>query len=192
MSLRPQGGNVAGGIEGLSMSSWRDDPKADLAVRLAVAIPAAVAGMVILVQGLRMGAFAAAGAMLVAAACFVLAGIMIAPWVAERVGNAGAGVLYPDRHFAGPQAIFSLAEGKRAQGLPRDALTEYERVLAEHPDEVGCFVAMMDIAARDLHDPVLAEGFYRRGNGQLTDPEARQQLREAHDEILKDFQSPAP
>lgn len=174
------------------MGTWRDDPKLDLAVRLAVAVPALVIGMVILVQGLRAGALAAAFAMLLATACFVVAGIMIAPWVAERLGNAGAGILYPDRRFTGPQAIHSLAEGKRAQGLAREALAQYERVLAEHPQDLPCFVAMMDTAARDLRDPVLAQGFYRRGSEQLTDPKDLAQLRAARDEILKDFQSPPP
>ena len=113
MSLRAQGGTGAVGGKGLSMSSWRDDPKADLAVRLAVAIPAAVAGMVVLVQGLRMGAFAAAGGMLVAAS-FVLAGIMIAPWVAERVGNARRRVSTPTGASRG-RAIFSVGPN-----VPRD------------------------------------------------------------------------
>jgi len=169
------------------VASWRDDPKKDLAVRLTVALPALLAGLGVMVGGLRVGGLAAAGALLVATACFIVAGIALAPWVAERCGSAGAAIIFPDRHFARPQAVLSLAEGKRAQGLPREALAEYERVLLEHPDEVRCFVGMMDIAVRDLHDPVLAEGFYRRGCEELTDRDALEQLRQAHEEILRDF-----
>ena len=169
------------------MSSRLEDPKIDLMIRLAVAIPLLLAGMRCMVSAMRMGGFAAVGPMLVAAACLIGAGAMIAPWVAQRCGNLAGGLLYPDRKFDRPQPVFSLAEGKRTQGLPREALAEYERVLLEHPQETRCYVSMMDIAARDLRDPVLAEGYYRRGSAQLTDPEALRLLGEARDEILRDF-----
>ena len=45
----------------------------------------------------------------------------------------------------------------------------------------------MDIAARDLQDPTLAEGFFRRARAQLSDRTALARLQAAHDEILQDF-----
>jgi len=163
-----------------------EDPRIDLVIRLAVAAPLALAGIATMVAGLHAGGLAAAGAMLLAAACFIGAGIMLAPWVAARIGAAAGGVFFPDRHFDRPQPVFSLAEGKRAQGKPREALAEYERVLLDHPQEVRCYIAMMDTAVRDLHDPALAEGYYRRGHDALAAPEATAGLDRAHEEILRD------
>lgn len=175
------------------MRSWRwlgqrtEDPRVDLAIRLVVAVPLAVLGLMAMVSALRTGGFAAAGYVLFAAACFVGAGAMVAPWMAARIGNAAAGILYPDRHFDRPQPVFSLAEAKRAQGKPREALDAYELVLLEHPQEVRCYIAMMDTAARDLHDPTLAEGYYRRAGECIAEAKALTQLRQARDEILQDF-----
>lgn len=163
-----------------------EDPRIDLAIRLAVAVPLAVAGIAVMVAGLRCGGLAAAGAMLVAAACFIGAGIMVAPWVAARIGNAAGGLFFPDRHFDRPQPVLSLAEGKRVQGRPMEALAEYERVLLEHPQETRCYIAMMDTAVRDLHDPALAEGYYRRGREALTATAAVASLDQAREEILRD------
>jgi hypothetical protein len=166
---------------------WSEDPKVDLAIRLGVAIPLAGLGLVNMVIAARSAGLGAVGFVLIAAACFIGAGIAVAPWVAARLGNAAAGIIYPDRHFDRPQPVFSHAEAKRAQGLPREALAEYERVLAEHPEEVRCYIAMMDVAGRDLRDPTLAEGYYRRACDSITDAGALAQLRQAHDEILQDF-----
>lgn len=174
------------------MRRWHEDPKLDLAVRLGVAVPLLLAGFSIMLAGLRAGGYAAAFSLPLATACFVGAGTMIAPWVAQRFGNLAGGVFFPDRQFDRPQPVFSLAEGKRAQGQPREALAEYERVLLEHPQELRCYISMMDTAARDLRDPVLAEGYYRRGLAQITDAAPRQQLTAARDEILRDFTPPAP
>ena len=173
------------------MSRWYEDPKLDLMVRLAVAIPLLLAGLMIMVAGLRAGGMTAAFSLPLAVACFVGAGVMIAPWVAQRFGNLAGGLFFPERQFDRPQPVFSIAAGKRAQGQPREALAEYERVLLEHPQESHCYVSMMDIAARDLRDPILADGYYRRGAAQLTDAEALRRLRQARDEILQDFQPPS-
>jgi hypothetical protein len=172
-----------------TMSRWYEDPKLDLAVRLAVAIPLLLAGLWVMVAGLRAGGLTAAFSLPLATACFVGAGVMIAPWIAERCGNLAGGLLYPDRTFDRPQPVFSIAEGKRAQGQPREALAEYEQVLLEHPQELRCYISMMDIAARDLRDPLLAEDYYRRGAGLITEPQTLRKLREARDEILRDFPS---
>lgn len=171
-----------------SVSQWSENPRNDLLARLAVAVPLLVGGLAVMVAGLRLGGFAAAGAMLMAAACFIGAGLLLAPWVAQRLGGLAGGLFFPDRQFERPQPVFSIAEGKRVQGQPLEALAEYERVLQEHPQESRCFVSMMDIAARDLRDPTLAEGYYRRGAAQITAPEVRRQLRAARDEILRDFE----
>jgi hypothetical protein len=171
------------------MSGWYEDPKLDLLVRLAIAVPLFVVGICTLVGGARLGGFAAAGAVLLAAACFIGAGIAIAPWVAQRCGNLAGTIFYPDRHFDRPQPVFSIAEGKRTRGLPHEALAEYERVLLEYPQETRCYISMMDIAARDLRDPALAEGYFQRSVAQISDPDAVKQLRQARDEILRDFQS---
>ena len=174
------------------MSRWYEDPKTDLTIRLVVAIPLLLAGIVIMVMGLREGGLGAALSLVMATACFYGAGIMIAPWVAQRFGDLAGGLFFPDRKFDRPQPVFSIAEGKRTQGQPREALAEYERVLLEHPAEIRCYVGMMDIAARDLRDPVLAEGYHRRGAEQITDPDTLQRLSEARDEILRDFQVADP
>lgn len=170
------------------MPRWHEDPKLDLLVRLAVAVPLLLAGLVIMVTGLRAGGWTAAFSLPLATACFVGAGVMIAPWVAQRCGNLAGGLFFPDREFDRPQPVFSIAEGKRAQGQPREALAEYERVLLEHPQECRCYISMMDIAARDLRDPLLADGYYRRGVAQIVDPETLRRLGEARAEILRDFQ----
>ncbi len=169
------------------MGRWTDDPRADLALRLAGAVPLALAGLAVMVGGLRTGGLAAAGAMLLAAACFIGAGLLMAPWVAARAGGAAGTIFFPDRRFDRPQPMYSLAEGKRTQGKPREALAEYERILLEHPADVRCYIAMMDIAARDLRDPALAEGYFRRGTEAVAEPRAAADLRRARDEILRDF-----
>ncbi len=168
------------------MPRWHEDPRTDVTVRLAVAVPLLLAGTVIMVKGLRAGGWTAAFSLPLATACFVGAGAMIAPWVAQRCGDLAGGLFFPDRQFDRPPPVFSIAEGKRANGQPREALAEYERVLVEHPQESRCYVGMMDIAARDLRDPVLAEGYYRRAAAQLTDTAALAQLAAARDEILRD------
>jgi hypothetical protein len=170
------------------MPRWYENPRTDLAIRLAVAVPLLLAGIAVMVGGLRAGGWTAAFSLPLAVACFVGAGAMIAPLLAQRLGDLAGGLFFPNRSFDRPQPVFSIAEGKRAQGQPREALAEYERVLLEHPQESRCYISMMDIAARDLRDPALAEGYYRRAAEQITDSETRRRLAEARAEILRDFQ----
>ncbi|MBN2452533.1 MAG: hypothetical protein JXR77_19265 [Lentisphaeria bacterium] len=159
----------------------------NLAVRLAIAAPFATLGMIVLVKGAWAGGFATAGALILATACFLVAGIALAPWVAEAVATPAGNLFFPDRKYSRAQPRYSIPEGHRARCEFQAAMDAYEAILVEFPGDARCFIALMDIAVTELHDAALAEGIYRRACGEVVGGTDRHRLDEAHAEILRDY-----
>lgn len=163
------------------------NPTTDLLVRLLFALPLMAVGMGVLYAGTKGSAMGALFVIPVAALFFALGGVFLAPWVAERVADPVGNLFMPDRRFDRPQPMYSIAEGKRARCEFAEAMAQYEDILVQHPGDLRCYIAMMDIAATDLRDPELAESIYRRAIHDIERKKDRETLKQAHEELLSDY-----
>ncbi len=109
----------------------------------------------------------------------VVGAIIIAEPIAALVAEPSGSLFFP-RHAARVEPVYSLAEAKRKRGQYVEALDEYERIAAQFPAAVHPYIAMMEIAAADLHDGERAEAIARRGLSMLRDEASRQELLRAH------------
>jgi tetratricopeptide (TPR) repeat protein len=114
----------------------------DLLFLLFVAAP-------LVAEGGYAGAFG--GIPMVAVAGLVLAVIWtedIAGWVGRKFGQ-----LYDGGDLvADPEPFFSIAEARRKQGKPADAVAEVVKQLERFPTSFRGLMLLADIQARDLHD----------------------------------------
>ncbi len=148
-----------------------------LAVGFKRFLPAAVA------LALGIGVLRGAGnavQMLLGFLFFLVAAIFVAgplaQWLAEPMGS----LFWPRRYYAKPQPIYGIPQSRRAQGRLEEALAEYEKIAAAHPDEVRPWLEMIAIAVHDLRDPTRADAICRQGLAYLKKEADRELLRRMH------------
>ena len=149
----------------------------------------------LLLAGRALGIGCAAGGMifslpglLMAAAALIAAAIMVAPPLANAashlfIGSFLAGVIFPNDHGGRPPPAYGPAEARRMEGLYEESIQAYEAILAECPADGRCYLALMDIAWRDLHDARRAMGFYQRASAAVKDKAYRQEMRHAYEDF---------
>lgn len=121
----------------------------------------------------------------------MLAGaVQIAPDIAGFFGDMAGGILW--RHHAGkPTPIYGIAEKLTGEGRYVEAEAEYDKIMAEFPNETKPHLDLIDIAFKRLNDPRLAEQFYQRGIARLPTEEGRAWLAESYQRALQQHRSAA-
>ena len=104
----------------------------------------------------------------------------IAQWLAEPMGS----LFWPRTYYAKPQPMYGIPQARRAKGQLEEALAEYEKIAAAHPDEIRPWLEMIDLAVHDLQNPVRARAIFERGVAALNNPSDRDLLAKAYSEDL--------
>ncbi len=124
--------------------------------------------------------------LLMAAAALISAAIVIASplteWVVNTFANSIANLFFPDKKS--PRLpIYGPAEARRMEGRYEEAIQAYEAILAEFPADGRCYLALMDIAWRDLQDARRAMGFYQRATQAVKNASWRGEMRHAYEDF---------
>ena len=114
----------------------------------------------------------------VVAGCFfwLLAAILMAPWLAGWLSSRSGGLFFPEDRFDRPQPHYSLAEAKAKRGAFEAAMADYAKMAVEDPAEIRPYFEMIDLALMHLHDRDRAEAVFRQGMETLEQPEPRAAL----------------
>jgi tetratricopeptide (TPR) repeat protein len=127
------------------------------------------------------------GAVIFATASLTVAATFMAPvfslWLAKTAFAPLAGLFYPDRKNKRPPAVYGPAEALRADAHYEEAIQAYEAILAEHPGDARCYLALMDIAWRDMGDARRAMNYYHLARGAVKDEEYLEEMRLAYEDF---------
>ena len=114
---------------------------------------------------------------------FLVAAILVsgplARWLAEPAGS----LLWPRRYYDKPQPMYGIPQSRRAKGQLEEAIAEYEKIAAEHPDEVRPYLEMIDVAIHDLRDADRANSIFQNGLARLKNADDKDRLAQAYAEI---------
>ena len=165
--------------------------RAILAVLFKRFLPAAVAFA--LGIGVLLGAGNAAQ-MLLGFLFFLVASIFVAGPIAQWLAAPMGSLFWPRKYYARPQPMYGIPQARRAKGQLEEALAEYEKIAAAHPDEVRPWLDMIDLAIHDLHDAARAQALFERGVAALKNPDDRDLLAKTYAEIRTrlDVRPPRP
>jgi len=106
----------------------------------------------------------------------ILGAIIIAFPLAELFAEPTGNLFWPSEHYDHPQPQYSIPQSKRARGLYEEAMTGFEKLAEEHPQETQPYFEMIDIAIVNLHDPQRAKAIFHRGIAALEKEEDRETL----------------
>lgn len=128
----------------------------------------------------------AIGAVLLAVAFAILAGIVLAPIIGDIIGSGFIeAFLFPHRRPE-PQPKYGIPESRVSQGKYEEAIALYRDITEEFPDHVKPYRDMIDICLHRLNDPQRAEEIYRQGMERLRTDDARTRLRHSYDTLRND------
>ena len=145
--------------------------------RAAVAGPILAIGLVILYRTQVSGSPAqGAGMGLFGCAFIIIAAIILAFPLASIVAEPAGSLFYPGRCSSRKQPMYGIPESKRARGLYEEAISGFEQIAQEYPEETKPYIEMIDIAIRYLKDPERANAIYRRGIAVLKRDKDRESL----------------
>lgn len=129
------------------------------------------------------GGFGAVGPLLLGMAAWVLAALLIAGPLAERL-TAGTGRLFwPGDRYDKPQPVYGIPQARRAEGKYEEALAGYAKLVTEHPNEIRAFSCMFEIVLLDLGDRPRADEILAWGLAACPDDESRASLQRGFDAI---------
>lgn len=158
-----------------------------LLLRLVLAAPLLFWGVWVMV-GVGGGLAEGFADCLFGVAFLILGAIVLAGPLAELAANLTmkgvSSLLFPDRYFTRPQPNYSIPEARVKAGCYREAMALYEKLAAEHPNEVRVYVEMMDLASVHLHDSARAAAIFQRGLAAVKELEAHGALLHAGEAIL--------
>ena len=95
-------------------------------------VPAAAA--LAIGTGVLLGAGASVGLLLLGFLFFLVAAIFLAGPLAQLLAEPVGELLWPKRYYDKPQPLYGIPQAKRRKGLPEEAIAEYEKIAAAHPD----------------------------------------------------------
>lgn len=122
--------------------------------------------------------------MLCGFAFFLVAAMLISGPLARRLAEPAGSLFWPRRYYDKPQPIYGIPQSRRAKGQLEEALAEYGKIAAAHPDEVRPWLEMIALAIHDLRNAPRAEIIFRQGLGHLKMAAARNLLAQAYAETL--------
>ena len=115
---------------------------------------------------------------------YLVASIILAFPLANLAATVLSNLFWSISYFDKPQPIYGIPQSRRVKGLPEDALAEYEKILAQFPDEVRPHLDMIEIALLDLRDPARARALYLRALDRLKNPADKAALETIYSETL--------
>ena len=152
---------VLGGLVAWGLRCWwrRSEDRPGLAVKWGVTLLVLVfLGVLVIpeIQSQPGGEMAAMGTAVFGALALAVSGLVLAiiwtpnitEWFGRKVGQLYDGGDLP----ADPEPFFSIAEARRKQGKPAEAVEELVRQLERFPTHFRGLMLLADIQARDLHD----------------------------------------
>ena len=128
----------------------KSSPKLNFAIRLILAI---VLGAYMIRMAVGAGPLGVIIALLYGAVLFLLFGISFI----QRVGKQASQLYMPADESIPLVPEYSVAEARVKQGNYPEAIDEYRKVIAEHPEDVYPHVRIAELAVEHLHDLKLAE-----------------------------------
>lgn len=119
----------------------------------------------------------------------VLGVILIMPELVGFCSRLLTGQIYPSIE-ATPKPTYGIPESLAARGQYVEAEAEYEKIIAEFPDEVKPHIDLINIAVVRLNNGELAEKLYQRGLERLKNPADRETLTTAYEGIRTRLKTP--
>jgi len=98
--------------------------------------------------------------------CFVAYPIL------KRLGEYTGKLFWPDDSHFRIVPEYSLAEARANEGKYRDAVDEYRKVAAQHPDDIYPHLRIAELALHHLNDVKLAERELMSAFGKATGPDS--------------------
>ena len=129
--------------------------------------------------------------MLLGFAFFLVAAILLSGPAARLLAEPMGSLFWPRRYYDRPQPMYGIPQSRRAKGQLEEALAEYEKIAAAHPDELLPWFEMLDIALTDLRDPARAQIIFERGTAALARPRDRALLDHVY-AATRERQTPPP
>jgi len=107
---------------------------------------------------------------------FLLGLVFLAPPITDLFSASWGMLYFPEEYAAKPPPKYDTAEGQVKQGRYTEAMTLYEQIIRDDPDEVRAYIGIIDMAIVHLNNPGLASYVYQRGLAVMKKPEARDTL----------------
>ncbi|HQN80339.1 MAG TPA: hypothetical protein PLB64_04715 [Kiritimatiellia bacterium] len=120
--------------------------------------------------------------MLVGLLFFLVAAILVAGPIARLLAEPTGNLFWPRRYYNKPQPMYGIPQSRRAKGQLEEALAEYEKIAADHPDEVRPYLEMIDVAIHDLRDADRANAIFQNGLARLKNADDKDRLAQAYAE----------
>ena len=143
--------------------------------------------------GMLLGA-ADVAQMLLGFLLFLVAAILVSGPLARGLAEPTGNLFWPRRYYDKPQPMYGIPQSRRAKGQLEEALAEYEKIAAAHPDEIRPFVEMIDLAIHDLRDADRANAIFQNGLARLAKADDKDRLAQAYAETRTrlDVRPPQP
>jgi tetratricopeptide (TPR) repeat protein len=122
------------------------------------------------------GGWAAFPRLLFGMASMVAFAILLASPIAGLFAEPSGSIFYPGRRLSRPLPMYSIPESKRARGDYEEAMTGFEAIAADYPDELKPYIAMIEIAIENLKDADRANAIFQRGIELLKDADDKDTL----------------
>ncbi len=111
---------------------------------------------------------------------FLVAAVFAAGPIARGLAEPMGSLFWPKRYYDKPQPMYGIPQSRRAKGQLEEALAEYEKIAAAHPDEVRPWLEMIDLAVHDLRDARRANLLFQAGIARLKKADDRDLLARAY------------
>lgn len=120
---------------------------------------------------------------LIACSLIIAGAILIAPGLAGFLAEGSGSLFWPGKKFDRPLPMYSIPQSKSKKGLYEEAMTGFEKIAENYPDEVQPYIEMIDIAICNLKDPARANLIYQQGMSILKKEDSRQSLAQMYGAI---------
>jgi tetratricopeptide (TPR) repeat protein len=138
-------------------------------------------------RGVGGGGWGSVPALIFAAAALIVGATIMAPAIAEWLAGVTfaplAGLLFPERKITRRPPTYGPAEARRMEAQYEKAIQEYEAILMEYPNDGQSFLALMDIAWRDMGDARRAMNYYHRARVAVKDEGYLQEMKLAYEDF---------
>jgi hypothetical protein len=113
----------------------------------------------------------------------VAGAIIVAGPLARLIAEPAGCLFYPGEHASQPAPMYSIPESKRASGLYEEAISGFEQIAQDYPQEKKPYIEMIEIAICNLKDPKRANEIYRQGIAVLETDEDKESLAKMYSAI---------
>ena len=122
-----------------------------------------------------------------AMACFVVSAVIVAPPIARLISEPTGSIYYSEKRYIRPLPMYGVPESLREKGRYEEAMSEYEKIAEQYPEEIKPYIEMMDIAIVNFKDYEHAKAIFKRGLSSLQDDKNRDVLKIAYTTVTSEF-----